>query len=172
MENRLQTRNFGLLLISLLLIIGGIYVLFHPIAALLASAFMIGFVFVFLGVGYLFLYGQVKTYWALGLGILDLFIGIVFLSNMGVSAASMPIIFALWILFVGISQLTVGLDLRKLSSNSKGWKWWTASGVFGILFALLIFLFPAVGALSITVVFGIYLIEYGAFELNRYLKGF
>ncbi len=172
MKNGLQTRNFGLLLISLLLIIGGIYVLFHPMAALLASAFMIGFVFVALGVGYLLLYGQVKTYWALGLGILDLFIGIVFLSNMGVSAASMPIIFALWILFVGISQLTVGLDLKKLSSNAKGWKWWAASGVFGILFALLIFLFPAVGALSITVVFGIYLIEYGAFELDRYLRGY
>ncbi len=172
MANKLQTKNFGQLLISLLLIICGIYVLFHPMTALLASALMVGIAFIILGIGYLYLYTQVKTYWALGLGILDLFIGIVFLSNMGVSAASMPIIFALWILFVGISQLTVGMDLKKVTDGAGGWKWWTASGVFGILFALLVFLFPAVGVLSITVIFGIYLIEYGAFELHRYLRGY
>lgn len=173
MATALQSKNIGLLLIGILLIIGGIYVLFNPLAALIASALFIGIALVLVGVGYLFLYTQDKSYLTLSLGILDIFIGLVFLSNIGISAATMPIIFALWILFIGISQLAMGLELKKLTPvSSSAWKWWTASGLFGILFAILVFIFPTIGALSITILLGIYLIEYGAFELNRYLNGY
>ncbi len=172
MTDIFQGKNIGLLFIGLLLIVSGIYVLFNPIAALVASALFIGIVLVLLGMGYLYLYSQTRSYLTLGLGLLDLFMGIIFLSNMGISAATVPIIFALWILFVSISQLTVGLDLKKVSADLTGWKWWVISGILGIVFSMLIFIFPSIGAFSITIIFGLYLIEYGVFEINRYVNGY
>lgn len=172
MVNQLNSKNIWLLIISILLILSGIYVLFNPITALVASALSIGIILILIGTGYLIMFRQSNSYIMLTMGILDLLIGILFLTNIGVTAMSMPIIFGLWILFNGISQLVMGIEMKGISVESPAWKWLIGSGIFGIIFSLLVFAYPMLGTAAITLILGFYLIGYGGFELNRYLKAF
>lgn len=168
MLHSLFFKNLWLLLVSIILILSGIYVLFNPLNALIASTLFVGLLFVFIGTGYLLSFRQGDSYAILALGILDIFIGLLFLTNIGLSAATLPIIFALWILFNGIVQLAMGLELRH--SVDIPYKAMISAGILGIIFSILIFIYPAVGAIAITVLLGLYLVGYGLFELVRFVK--
>lgn len=170
MATEFRQKNIWLLIISILLIIGGIYVLFNPVTALVASALTIGVVLIVIGTGYLITFRQSNSYIMLTMGILDILIGVLFLTNIGVSAVSMPIIFGLWILFNGISQLVMGIEIK--DTQGPAWKWLVGSGIFGIVFSVLIFAYPVIGTVTLTLLLGLYLIGYGGFELNRYLKAY
>ena len=162
--------NLWLLIISILLIGCGIYVLLNPITALIASALFIGITFILMGVGYLIVFRRTKSYMQLSIGLLDIVIGLIFLANLGITAVSMPLIFGLWCLFIGVTQIAAGLELKQVLDRS--WSWIVTSGIVGLIFALLIFFYPFIGTVTITLLMGGYLIVYGAFELNRYLRGF
>ncbi len=163
-------KSFWLLLISLILILSGVYVLFNPITALVASAMVVGVVFILLGVGYLMAFREKKSSVFLALGVLDLIIGVLFLSNIGISAANMPIILGLWILFNGIAEIVMGWEMR--SDQDSMWKIFFFGGILGVIFSLLIFAMPVIGVVTITVVIGLYLIIYGALEFMRFMKAY
>ncbi len=161
-------KNIWLLIVSLILIMCGIYVLFSPATALVASALIAGAAFIAMGAGYLMAFRYTRSYMHVTLGVLDIVVGLILLVNLGVTAASMPIIFAFWCLFVGITQVVAALELREVGEPIE--KWLLASGIIGIIFSLLIFFNPVFGVLTISFLMGAYLILYGAFELNRYLR--
>ena len=163
-------KSFWLLLISLILILSGIYVLFNPITALVASAMVVGVVFILLGVGYLMAFREKKSSVFLALGVLDLIIGVLFLSNIGISAANMPVILGLWILFNGIAEIVMGWEMR--ADQDSMWKIFFFGGILGVIFSLLIFAMPVIGVVTITVVIGLYLIIYGALEFMRFMKAY
>lgn len=169
-NNNLTTsrRSIWLLIIGVLLILCGIYVILNPITALLASAMFIGLVFIVLGAGYLMVFRERNSYWMLALGILDLIIGVLFLGNLGITAASMPVIFGLWILFNGITEIVMGLEMKR--NSDPNWQILFWGGIGGIIFSLLIFAYPVVGTFMITALIGIYLIVYGMLEIIRYFK--
>lgn len=170
MATHIQTsKNIWLLIISLLLIGSGFYVIFNPITALLASALFMGIVFILMGIGYLLIFSQSKSYMVLTLGILDMLIGLIFLTNLGITALTMPIIFALWCLFIGITQLAAGFQMKEMADPS--WSWILTAGIAGILFSFLIFFYPVIGTVTLTLLMGGYLIIYGAFELTRFIRG-
>ncbi len=161
-------KNIWLLIIGVLLVLCGLYVIFNPITALIASAMLIGLVFIVIGTGYLMVFRESNSYMMLALGILDLIIGILFLTNLSITAASMPIIFGLWILFNGITEIVMGIEMnRKKYAN---WKILFWGGIGGILFSILIFAYPVIGTFTITMLIGAYLIVYGALEIIRYFK--
>ena len=164
-----KTKSIWLLLISLLLIAGGIYVLFNPATALLTSALVLGISFVFMGSAYLFDYRRCRKWSCTALGILDILIGVFLLSNLLATAISIPFIFGLWCLFVGIIQFAEGLQVRNVASDISILL--LAMGFLGIVFGILMFLYPLFGMVMITFFMGTYLILYGAFELNRYFNG-
>lgn len=171
MPNTIQNgKSLWLLIISLLLIFSGVYVLFNPLTALIASALFVGVVFILIGVGYLMAFREKKSSMLLALGILDLIIGILFISNLGISAVSMPVILAFWILFNSIAEVVMALELK--SNNVPQWKYLLGGGIFGIIFSLLVFFLPVVGTVTITLVLGLYLIIYGALELTRFIKAY
>lgn len=168
MAKEIRQRNIWLLIIGILLVICGVYVLFNPVTALVASALTIGVILIVIGTGYLITFRQSDSYITLIMGIVDILIGILFLTNLGITAVSMPIIFGLWVLFNGISQLVMGLEIK--NTQGPAWKWLVGSGIFGIIFSLLIFAYPVIGTVTLTLLLGLYLIGYGAFELNRYFR--
>lgn len=171
MKKNIQlSHRLWLLVVSVLLIGCGVYILLNPMTALIASALFIGITFIMMGIGYLIVFRYKKSYMHLSLGILDIIIGFIFLINLGITTISMPLIFGLWCLFIGITQITAGLELKQV--NDRSWSWMTTSGLIGLIFALLIFFYPLIGTITITLLIGGYLIIYGAFELNRYLRGF
>lgn len=163
-----KIKSIWLLLISLLLISGGIYVLFNPATALLTSALILGISFIFMGCAYLFDYRKCHKWSCTALGILDILIGIFLLSNLLATAISIPFIFGLWCLFVGIIQFAEGLQIRTVA-NDIGFLL-LGMGFLGIVFGILMFLYPLFGMVMITFFMGTYLILYGAFELNRYFN--
>lgn len=162
------TRNFWLLIIGSLLILSGLVVICNPITALMASAMFVGFMFIVIGCGYLMAFQKSESALALALGILDIIIGLVFLMNITIVTASMPVIFALWILFNGITEIVMGYQLRK--TNDSDWKILFWGGICSVLFSLFVFLHPFIGSFIITTLIGIYLIVYGVFEIIRYIK--
>ena len=167
MLKKLCSRNIWLLIVSLLLIMSGIYVLFNPISALIASVLVVGILFIILGSSYILAFKDGDSYAILALGILDVFIGLLFLTNIGISVITIPIILAFWILFNSTVQLAMGLEIKNIPNAP--WKQLIGSSIFGIGFSILIFIYPAIGNITITLLLGLYLIGYGIFELNRFI---
>lgn len=167
MLKKICYRNIWLLIVSLLLITSGIYVLFNPLSALIASVLIIGILFIILGSSYILAFKDGDSYAILALGILDVFIGLLFLTNIGVSVITLPIILAFWILFNSTVQLAMGLEIK--NNPNAPWKQLVGASVFGIAFSVLIFIYPTIGNITITLLLGLYLLGYGIFELNRFI---
>jgi len=143
----------------------GIYVWFNPVATMLALALYLGIAFIILGVGYVSASFQYDSGWDLFVGVLDILVGVIFVGNLGVTAASLPVIFALWCLAVGVIQLVVSYRFKKAELN---WGWTLTSGILGILFAFLILTYPALGVITITALMGAYILLYGVLEIAEY----
>ena len=161
-------RNFWLLLVSLVLIGCGLYLLFHPATALVTSALIVGIAFIMVGASYLMSFHHQPAYLYPLLGILDILIGCVLLSNLGVTAATLPIIFGFWCFFTGTGQIIAGLMMR--GRMMPFGRLMCLTGVIGLIFGLLMFLYPWFAVLTLTFLLGSYLIVYGCFEFGRYLR--
>ena len=160
--------SLWLLLISLLLIGSGLYLLFHPATALVTSALIVGMAFILVGAGYFMEFHSNPSYLYPALGVLDMIIGVVLLANLGVTATTMPIIFGFWCLFTGISQFVGGFLMRgRLTPFGR---LISLTGLIGVIFGILLFLYPLFGVFTITFLLGAYLIIYGCFELGRYVR--
>ncbi|MDD4556468.1 MAG: DUF308 domain-containing protein [Alphaproteobacteria bacterium] len=155
-----------ILFLSLVMIALGVYVWFHPVGAMMALALYLGIAFIGVGVCYLWAYSHWKNAWDLALGILDVLVGLVFVSNLGLTAETIPLFFAFWTLFIGVMQLTAAFDMKEV--GIKDWKLIAVAGLLSILFAFVILSMPIVGALTITILMGSYLILYGVVGLFEY----
>ncbi len=156
----------GLLVFGVLMIIAGIFTWFYPDTALLAMALYLGSVFLFGGIWYLAAFFSLRSGGLLALGLLDIIIGIILMMNLGVTAASLPVLLALWVLCVGVIQIAFSIDVK--SSGLVSWKWALLSGIIGVLFGFLILSHPMIGVFTITLMLGLYLILYGCFEIAEY----
>ena len=163
-------KSLWLLIISILLIISGVYVLFNPISALITSAVLLGIVFIVIGTAYLTSFRQLNSYMLLALGILDIMIGVLFLTNIAATATSMPVIFGLWILFNSIAEIVMGIEMR--SNGIAHWRYLIGMGIAGLIFSLLVFIMPIIGTVAITLIIGLYLIVYGIMEMRRFIKAY
>lgn len=161
-------RSIWLLLISLMLMFFGVYTVLNPDTALVTSAVLIGLLFIIMGITYLIEYWQCRSVMCPALGLLDIIIGVILLANLGLTAIGLPIILGFWCIFAGITQFVGGLQLHYKSSPEG--KTAMLTGFLGMLFGILIFLYPLFGVFVISFLVGAYFIIYGAFELNRYLK--
>lgn len=150
---------------GILMTLLGIYVWFNPEVTLVALALYLGIVFIVVGAGYFMASFSFDSGWYMLVGVLDIFVGVIFVSNLGLTAASMPIIFALWCLAVGVIQLVTAYQYKKAGFS---WSWTLWSGVLGIVFAFLILAYPSLGAFTLTALMGLYIILYGILEIAEY----
>lgn len=149
------------LLASILLVILGFYVWSHPAEGLLAIALYLGIALIVVGVGY-FMQGDALV------GIIDALVGIIFVANLGLTAASLPIIFGLWCIIVGLSQLYTAYQVKMTYSL---WFWPMLSGVLGVIFGILILAYPNFGFLTIPALMGTYLLLFGITGILEYAQG-
>lgn len=160
--------NWKLILLSILLICCGCYIFFNPITALITSAILIGIFLISLGIGYLILFKETKdSYALLALGLLDIFTGALFLTNLAISTLTLPIIFAFWVLCNSTIQFAMGLEAKSI--NLTNWKFIILSSFIGFIASIIIFIHPIIGTYIITYTLGGYLIWCGLFELHRLL---
>lgn len=160
-----KTAGIWHLIAGILMALLGVFIWLNPAATLLALALYIGIVFIAVGAGYFAASFSFRSGWYLLVGILDILVGIVFVGNLGVSAASLPIIFAIWCLAVGAIQVASAFQLR---SEGFPWGWSLSVGLLGIVFGFLILAYPALGALTITALMGAYVMLYGLVEVAEY----
>ena len=153
------------LLAGILTVILGLYIWLNPMVSLMAISLYIGVALIVIGIGYISTSLNFESGWYLFTGIIDIIIGAVLVGNLGVSAATLPIIFALWSIAVGSAQLVSAYRLKKLLLP---WKWSLSLGIAGVFFGLLIMMYPLIGAVAISTVIGLYIIIFGIFELGEY----
>lgn len=166
-QNVLSYNNPSLwrLVIGVIMILLGLYVWFNPVPSLVALALYIGIAFIVVGAGYIVSSFSYESGWELLVGLLDVLVGIVLVSNLGITAASLPIILAIWCLAVGVIQI---VTTWRRGRAGYAWGWSLTIGILSILFAFLILSYPAVGVLTITTIIGLYLVLYGIFSIAEY----
>ena len=161
-------KNIWTLIFGILMILGGFYALFNPLSALIAVALYLGVIFIAMGIGYLSTYRTVKSGSILALGVIDILVGLLFVMNLGITAASLPFILALWALLVGVIQIILSVQFK--NEEIPTWSWRMGTGILGVVFGLLMMIYPILGALAITALIGGSLIIFGAFEVIEYAQ--
>lgn len=150
---------------GVVMILLGVMVWFNPFDTLLAMAFYIGFSFIVAGMFYLISAYELRFGWYLLVGSFDMLVGVVLISNLGITAVSLPIILALWCLTVGIIQIISSLEFK---GADLPWKWTALMGYVGLFFGLAVIMFPAVGAVAISTIIGFYAIMFGILQIGEY----
>jgi uncharacterized membrane protein HdeD (DUF308 family) len=91
-------------------------------------------------------------------GVGSILIGLVVLFWPGITALILLIFIASWAVVVGILEIVAAIMLRRVVEGE--WMF-IVSGVLAVLFGILLFLWPATGALAITWLIGAMAIVYG-----------
>lgn len=155
------------LIAGIIVAILGVYIWFNPVATLLGVALYLGIIFIVVGAGYFMLSFSNQSGWYLMVGVLDMLVGVIFVGNLGVTAASLPIIMALWFLAIGVMQIVAAFSMK---NNNMTWAWSLCAGILGVLFAFLILAYPALGAITLTALIGAYFFMYGIIEIGEYVS--
>ena len=150
---------------GIVMMILGAFIWFNPFETLLALAFYIGIGFIFTGIFYLMSAYELRFGWYLLVGSFDTLVGVVLISNIGITAISLPIILALWCLTVGIIQIISSLEFKGVDLP---WKWTAFMGYVGLFFGLIVLMFPTVGAMAISFIIGFYAIMFGILQIMEY----
>jgi Uncharacterized conserved protein len=161
---RKRDLNIWKLCTAVLLICMGVCAWLQPLGSLLFFAFYLGIAFAVCGAAKLLFVVTRRVYgWLAVLGLIDIFIGIVFLTDIHVTKVTLPVIFAFWTLLSGIVRITMGYQY--FTGDQSRWKWEIGSGVVGALFAGLILIHPVVGSLYLAILFGMTLVSYGICDI-------
>ncbi|MFL5309372.1 MAG: HdeD family acid-resistance protein [Myxococcales bacterium] len=100
-------------------------------------------------------------------GIVSLLVGILTLFFPGVTALALVLWVAAWSLVTGIAEVVAAIKLRK---HIEG-EWLLAlSGILSVLFGILLFVSPMIGAIAIAIWIGAYAIVFGALLVGLALR--
>ena len=152
-------------LAGILMVVLGTYIWFNPFVSLMALSLYIGIALIVIGSGYIGSSASLESGWFMFVGMIDLIVGIILISNLGVSAETLPIIFALWCIAVGSIQLVSSYHLSKANMP---WALSFTLGLLGVVFGFLILQYPEIGAVTISTLLGLYVILYGFLEIIEY----
>jgi len=165
MSDIIMSAEMWSLCIGIIMIILGLFICVNPVASLVALALYIGIAFMVAGVGYAFSSISADLGWGLFVGLFDIFIGLILVANLGITAASIPAVFAVWCLAVGIIHIVRSFRSYK---SLMPWGWSFTIGVLGVIFSFLIMAHPMFGAFTLTTLIGLYIICYGIFSVIEY----
>ncbi|WP_183572075.1 HdeD family acid-resistance protein [Mucilaginibacter sp. X5P1] len=156
-------RQWWLLLIrGLLFILAGIYMIASPATSFVALGFIFGLMILLAGISELLhvsnSHSPGSRNWHLGLGILEVVLGIVFISHIATSVAVLRILVGLWFIFRGIALFNY--------SRIIGASWVTKlGGIVTVIFGLLILFDVVFGSMTIILFVAIGFIITGFFNV-------
>ncbi len=96
--------------------------------------------------------------WYLASGILGILVGILTFYSPFATALALLYLIAFWVIVAGIIEIVIAVRLRK---EIKGEGWYIAGGLLTVIFGVLILVNPIAGALTLTMIFGIYALIFG-----------
>ena len=118
----------GILLIAL-----GVYFIINPNVTLVSAAYVLGFLTLFTGISKLIFTFRTQAFMPnsgtrMLMGLLDVFFGLFFLFHLLGTAASLPFVFAIWVIVEGVSVIVLSFDYKKV-----GFPYWWALLLLGIV---------------------------------------
>ena len=161
-------------------VIFGIVALIWPVQALQALVLLFGAYALVDGIFAVFAgiasYRYFEHWWAVLLeGVAGVVIGLLTFFWPNITALVLLYFIAAWALITGIFEILAAIQLRRVITG----EWMLIlSGLLSILFGVLLFVFPAAGAVSVIWVIGIYAVVFGiseiifAFRLNSLRREF
>lgn len=100
-------------------------------------------------------------------GIITTLLGIFFLANVNIVEAILPIVFAMWFIYEGISELVLAIQAGKFKVSN----WWVLLifAIIEIIFGFVALFDPISSAISLTVLVGIFLFVRGLSMLGDWI---
>jgi len=108
--------------------------------------------------------------WQMGEGLLDILLALILLLNIGLTAITLPFVFASYGILTGIFWIIQSVFFKR-----KGYRFWTVAliaGLLSLLIGILIFYRPVIAAITIVGIIGIMFMVHGffltlfSFEIN------
>jgi uncharacterized membrane protein HdeD (DUF308 family) len=90
------------------------------------------------------------------IAVIDIAAGIVAIAYPNITAGALVVVIAIWAIVGGIAEIVAGA-----SGNGESAGWLVAGGVLSILAGIVLFAWPGIGAVTIALIFGFYLLGYG-----------
>lgn len=153
------------LVAGVVMMVLGIVVWVNPLSSLYVMAIYLGAALFLLGCGYITFSFTQYSGWYFVVGLLDIFIGLILLTNLGLTVQTLPIVFAFWFLATGTMQIAGSLDIKRLGLP---WGWSMFSGILGVILAFLILMNPAIGDFALVLTVGFYIFAYGLISIAEY----
>lgn len=159
-----KSTKIWLCIAGILLVALGIYFLINPNITLVSAAYVLGFLTLFTGISKLVFTFKTQAFMPnsgtrMLMGLLDVFFGCFFLFNLLGTAASLPFVFALWVIIEGVGIIVASFDYKKV-----GFPYWWALlllGIIGVLLGILGFRNMDVTAVTLSTLISISVILFG-----------
>lgn len=173
----IKSKNWWLITIKgLIFIFLGFYILKFPISGML-GLIIYGSVSLFIS-GFILATFAIITRkihrgwgWQMAEGLLDIFLAVILLLNIGLTAVTLPYVFAFYGILTGIFWIFQAFFFKK--NRYKFWSVALMAGLVSLLVGVLILLKPLIVALTIVAIIGIMFIVQGffltlfSFEISR-----
>lgn len=153
------------LIIGLAMLAMGLVVLVNPTASYLTFALWLGVLVALSGVVGIVQGVSSKNYfvrrgWLIVASIADIIIGILLMFNIALSAALLPVLLGVWLLYRGMTLIMQGADLRNYRVRDAGWV--IFGGALIVAISLAVLFFPlSVGVEAVVLAVSIGFIVYG-----------
>lgn len=165
----IRSKNWWLIsLKGLIFIFLGIYIFKFPVGGMLGLIVYGGislFISGVIGCAFAISYRKTNPGWAwqMGEGLLDIILAAVLLLNIGLTAVTLPFVFAFYAMLTGIFWIIQSHFFKR-----NGYRFWPVAfiaGLFSLLIGMLIFYHPVLAALTVVGIIGIMFMVHGFFLL-------
>ena len=92
--------------------------------------------------------------------LLDIAAGVIAIAYPGITAGVLVVVIGVWAIIGGAAELAAAW-----STTGSGSGWLTLGGLLSVLLGVLLIIWPGIGAVSLAIVFGAYLLAYGIMVL-------
>lgn len=157
------------LLLGILFLLLGTWIFITPLTSYMSLSLFFTLALIITGVFEIIastLYRKETNNWGWHLvgGIVDFIIGAVLLFNPVMTMTLLPYVLAIWLMYKGVVSTLISLRLK--SFDIKGWVWMLAMGIGTLLFAILIYIYPVLGGLSIVYATALGFLALGMFNFS------
>lgn len=171
----LKKQRIPLMIISLLLLVGGIFCLMNPFVSGAVLSSVVGVLFIISGISFIFVMftNRNRNFWPVVAGIVMgaayVLMGYVFITNTAVGIFTLSVILAMMFAFAGAVRLSAGFKLRGLNGA------WLQI-IIGILDLIIALIFITAGPVTsvtlVTTIVGIEMLfsSFACFQLSLFLK--
>ena len=155
-------------LLGILFVLLGFWVLRSPIESFVTFSIYFAITYIISGIGAIaFSLANRKALsgwgWQLAGGVLQLFLGFALLANPGVSMIVLAFFVGFWLLFQGISTISIAVELKR--DEQKNWGWVLFSGILTSILAFMVLVNPLYAVSTLSIFVGLSMIMAGVAQI-------